>query len=552
MMLRELRIRNIALVDELHVDFGPGFNALTGETGAGKSIIVGSLEFVLGARADARSIRTGADRAIVDAAFEMGDDERLGDALAELGLPADDETLILHREFTSSGRNKCHVNGSPVSVGMLKQVGDLLVDIHGQNEHQTLLRPGTHLDVIDEYAGLGAMRADVATVYEALATKRRERDELSAGEREKAHQLDLYTFQVDEITAARLEPGEDEALRKERAILANAETLHRLLSTAYEAITGADDAASTRLNEAARACEEAGRIDEASRAAFEELNDGIATIEDVASTVRARREAIEFDPVRFEEIEERLALIGQLKRKYGNTIEEILAFSAEREAAIRKITHRDEELARLTKELTALESALREKARALSAARRRTAKKLAAAIEAALRTLGMASGRFDASFEEKEPGPTGLDEVEFLISPNVGEELKSLRQIASSGEISRTMLAIKSVLAAADRVPVLVFDEVDVNIGGATAAVVGEKLEELGASHQVLCITHLAQVAGRAASHLAVYKEVDKKRTVTRINRLDGDARVAELARMLGGEKVSAKTTQLARELLKR
>ena len=216
------------------------------------------------------------------------------------------------------------------------------------------------------------------------------------------------------------------------------------------------------------------------------------------------------------------------------------------------MTHRDEELARLSAEIATLESSLRDRARGLSAARKKTAKKLATAIQANLRTLGMVNGRFDVSFEEREPGPTGLDEVEFLISPNVGEELKSLRQIASSGEISRTMLAIKSVLAASDRVPVLVFDEVDVNIGGATAGVVAEKLDELGASHQVLCITHLAQVAGRAAAHLAVYKEVDRKRTVTRINRLDGEERVAELARMLGGEKVSAKTTQLARELLKR
>jgi DNA repair protein RecN (Recombination protein N) len=551
-MLRELKIRNIALVDELHVEFGPGFNALTGETGAGKSVIVGALEFVLGERADARSIRTGADRAIVDAAFETEKRGRIAAALGELGLSLDDDVLILHREFTSAGRNKCHVNGSPVSVGMLRQVGDLLVDIHGQNDHQLLLRAGTHLDVIDDYADLGAQRAEVAGLYEELSAKRRERDELAAGEREKAHQLDLYTFQVDEIRAARLEPGEDEVLRKERAVLANAETLHRLLSTAYEALTGADDAATTRLNEAARACEEAGRIDDQSRAAFEQLADGIAAIEDVASTVRARREAIEFDPVRFEEIEERLSLIAALKRKYGNTVDEVLAFCAQREEAVRKITHRDEEVARLSKEMARLESNLMERARELSGARKKAAKRLVGAIERNLRELGMANGRFDAQFVEREPGASGLDEVEFLISPNVGEEMKTLRQIASSGEISRTMLAIKSVLAASDQVPVLVFDEVDVNIGGKTAAVVGAKLDELGGSHQVLCITHLAQVAGRAGTHLAVYKEVDRKRTVMRISRLGADDRVGEIARMLGGEKVSGETRKLARELLRK
>jgi len=552
MMLRELKIRNVALVDELHVEFGPGFNALTGETGAGKSVIIGALEFVLGGRADSRSIRTGADRAVVDAAFELEGDGRIVESLAGFGLELDEDVLILHREFTAAGRNKCHVNGSPVSVGMLREIGDRLVDIHGQNDHQLLLRSGTHLDVIDDYVGLGEARAEVAGFFEALTSKRRERDELAAGEREKAHQLDLYTFQVDEIGAAKLEAGEDEALRKERAILANAETLHRLLSTGYEALTGADDAATTRLNEAARACEEAGRIDDATRTAFEQLGDGIATIEDVAATLRSRREAIEFDPVRFEEVEERLSLIATLKRKYGNTIEEILAFCAEREAAIRTITHRDEEVARLGKEIAGLESKHRAKAEALSAARKKAAKQLTTGVQRALRELGMANGRFDAQFTVREPGATGIDQVEFLISPNVGEALKSLRQIASSGEISRTMLGIKSVLAASDRVPVLVFDEVDVNIGGETAVVVGEKLRDLAASHQVLCITHLAQVASRAGTHLAVFKEVDKKRTVMRINRLGDDDRVDELARMLGGEKAAGQTKKLARELLEK
>ncbi|MBN1917481.1 MAG: DNA repair protein RecN [Verrucomicrobia bacterium] len=550
-MLRELKIRNVALVDELHVEFAPGFNALTGETGAGKSIIIGALEFVLGARADARSIRTGADRAVVDAAFELDVDGPIGAALRELGLECDD-VLVLHRELTSNGRNRCHVNGSPVSVGMLGQIGDLLVDIHGQHDHQALLRAGTHLDVIDEYAGLGERRREIRAISEDLSVKRHERDDLAEGEREKAHQLDLHTFQVDEIQGAKLEPGEDEALRKERRILANAETLHRLLSTVYDALVADDGSAMTRLNEAARACEEAGRIDDATRAAFDELNDGIATIEDVASTVRARRDGIEFDPVRFEAIEERLALIAQLKRKYGNTIEEIVEFCTGCEEAIRRITHRDEELARLAIEIADLEKRLRDKATKLSVERKKAAKGLATAVERNLRELGMANGRFDVSFETKEPGPTGLDEVEFMISPNLGEEMKGLRQIASSGEISRTMLAVKSVLAASDCVPVLIFDEVDVNIGGETAAVVGDKLSALGGSHQVLCITHLAQVAGKATTHLAVYKAVDKRRTVTKINRLDDEARVAELARMLGGEKVSSETRTLARELLKR
>ncbi len=551
-MLRELKIRNVALVDELHVEFGPGFNALTGETGAGKSVIIGALEFVLGGRADSRSIRTGADRAIVTAAFELEGHGPMAEALAALGLSLDEEMLILHREFTAAGRNKCHVNGSPVSVGMLREVGDLLVDIHSQNDHQWLLRAGTHLDVIDDFAGLGERRAEVAALFEEVSSKRRERDELAKGEREKAHQLDLYTFQVDEITAARLVPGEDETLRKERTVLANADTLHRLLSSAYEALYGADDAATTRLNEAARACEEASRIDDEMRAAFVELGDGIATIEDVAAAVRARREAIEFDPVRFEEIEERLALIATLKRKYGNTIEDVLAFCVGREEAVRKITHRDEELARLCGEIAALESKLRAKAEALSAERKKAAKRLAAAIQHNLRELGMTNGRFDVQFDKREPGPTGLDEAEFLISPNLGEAMKSLRQIASSGEISRTMLAIKSVLAASDRVPVLVFDEVDVNIGGETAAIVGDKLGRVAESHQVLCITHLAQVACKAGTHLTVFKEVDNKRTVMRINRLGKDERVGELARMLGGDKASSQTTRLARELLKK
>jgi len=549
-MLRELTISNVALVDELHVEFGPGFNALTGETGAGKSVIVGSLEFVLGGRADARSIRTGADRAVVDAAFELEAGGRIAKALEAIGLSLDEGMLILHREFTAAGRNRCHVNGSPVSVGMLRQVGDLLVDIHSQNEHQSLLRAGTHLDVIDEYAGLGERRAEVAAFFGEYSSKRREREALAADEREKAHELDLYAFQINEISAARLEPGEDDALRNERSVLANAETLHRLLSSAYEVLCGADAAATARLNEAARACEEASRIDEKMRAPCEQLGDGIAAIEDVAAAVRARREAIEFDPVRLEEVEERLALIARLKRKYGKTIEEILAFCAGREDEVRKMTHRDEELARLAKAIAALESKLRAASEALSAERKKGAKKLATAVQRTLRELGMANGRFDVAFSAREPGPSGIDEAEFMISPNLGEAMKSLRQIASSGEISRTMLAIKGVLAASDQVPVLVFDEIDVNIGGKTAAIVGEKLGELARSHQVLCITHLAQVACKAGTHLAVFKEVDKKRTVMRINRLGTKAREAELARMLGGENFLGKTRKLAREFL--
>ena len=549
-MLRELKIRNVALVDELHVEFGPGFNVLTGETGAGKSVIVGSLEFVLGGRADARSIRTGADCAIVDAAFEIEGREGITKALGRLGLSLDDGTLILHREFTAAGRNKCHVNGSPVSVRMLREVGDLLVDIHSQNDHQSLLHAGVHLDVVDDFGGLGERRAEVAALFEACSSKRRERDELAAGEREKAHQLDLYTFQVNEITAARLEPGEDEVLRNERSVLANAETLHRLLSSVYEALYGAEDAAMGRLNEAARACEEASRIDQEMRAAFKELGDGIAGVEDVAAAARARREAIEFDPVRLEAIEERLNLIATLKRKYGRTIEEVLEFCAGREEEVRKIAHRDEELVRLDAEIAELDSKLRAQAGALSAERKKAAKRLASAVQRNLRELGMANGRFDVRFAAREPGPRGSDEVEFQISPNLGEEMKGLRQIASSGEISRTMLGIKSVLAATDRVPVLIFDEIDVNIGGRTAPIVGEKLRALAQSHQVLCITHLAHVACDAATHLAVFKEVDKKRTVTRINRLGKDERVEELARMLGGGSAAARTRALAREML--
>jgi DNA repair protein RecN (Recombination protein N) len=551
-VLRELHIEKVALVDELDIEFGPGFNTLTGETGAGKSVIIGSLEFVLGGRADARSIRTGAERATVTAAFELGERVAATGAIEALGLSLDEGTLIVHREFSSAGRNKCHVNGRPVSVGMLGQVGDLLVDIHGQYDHQLLLRPGTHLDVIDDFSGLAERRAEVAALYEALSAKRRECDELAADEREKAHQLDLYTFQAKEIADARLEPGEDDALRNERSVLAHSETLHRLLATVYDALDGADEAATARLNEAARACEEASRIDATLRPAFAQLGEGIAAVEEVARTARARREAVEFDPDRLGAIEERLALIATLKRKYGNTIEEILQFGAQREQELRRVTHRDEELARLDGEIAALESKLRAKAEALSAERAAGAKRLAAAVQRGLRELGMADGRFDVQFAAREPGPTGLDEVEFMISPNRGEPLKGLRQIASSGEISRTMLGIKSVLAAADRVPVLVFDEVDVNIGGETAAVVGDKLEQLAGSHQVLCITHLAQVACKADTHLAVFKEVDKKRTVIRINRLGRDERVAELARMLGGERAPSETARLARELLKK
>jgi DNA repair protein RecN (Recombination protein N) len=567
-MLSELTITDFAIIDHLRLSLDPGFVVFTGETGAGKSIIIDAVDLLLGGRADATLVRTGADVARVEAAFRV--DEAVRDdveailAREEL-LDADAAPqVILAREVRREGRNVCRVNGRVVSLAILKEIGQLLVDVHGQSEHLSLLRTREHLYLLDRFAGLEDERASLAEVARDLAAVHRELNALRQSEREMERRLDLLNFQINEINSAKLRPGEDKTLLEERTRLANAEKLAALADEALHALSeGSDEtpSAADLIGEAARALSGLAKID-ASLGEQRDLAQSLSEqFRELARDLRDYRDSIEFNPKRLDAVEERLELIKNLQRKYGASIEAVLDYAARAEAERESLTHSGERMAELQKQEEALLRRIGQLGQRLSAARRAAGEALARAIEAELNDLRMERARFgvDMQTEDDPEGAfvegrrvafdaTGLDRIEFLVAPNVGEGLKPLAKIASGGETSRLMLALKAVLALADRTPTLIFDEIDQGIGGRVGAIVGRKLWGLGAAHQVLCITHLPQLAGFGDQHFKVEKEVTGERTVTRVHALDGPERLAELALMLGG--TGEKIVESAEEIL--
>ncbi len=569
-MLGELHVTNFAIIDRLALRLPDGFSVLTGETGAGKSIIVDAVGALLGGRVTDDLVRTGADAAYIEGIFTLppAQARELAPLLAEHGLNGDDDTLILSREIRRGGRNVCRINGRAVTAAVLRTVAQGLVDIHGQSEHLSLLRVNTHVDLLDRYAELGGARQRVAEGVAELRRVRRELHDLLRDERELARRVDLLTFQVQEIAAARLREGEEEELRLERQRLANAERLAQLADLAYRALhEGEDEApsASDRLSEARAALDDLAGLDPTLAPCLQQAEELTYQVEALAESLRDYRDAVEFDPPRLKQIEDRLDLIFNLKRKYGDSITEILAFAARAGRELDHITHAEERIAELQAEENRLLVAVGEMAAALSAARVAAATRLAAAMETQLMDLGMAGARFvvDIRQEEAEDGvivgdrrlacdATGVDRVEFLVAPNVGEPPKPLARIASGGEMSRLMLALKSILSAADEIPTLIFDEIDVGIGGRSAAVIGEKLWRLTSAHQVICVTHLPQIAAFADAHYAISKGVVEGRTTTRVKKLSRPERLEELAMMLGGVSPSDVTRQDAQEMLAR
>ena len=567
-MLSELTITDFAIIDRLHLNLARGFVAFTGETGAGKSIIIDAVDLLLGGRAEATMVRTGADVARVEAVF--GVDEALrpdveailareelldGDAASE---------ITLAREVRREGRNVCRVNGRVVSLAVLKEIGQLLVDVHGQSEHLSLLRTREHLFLLDRFANLDDEREALAGVARELNGVRKELNELRLSEREMERRLDMLDFQINEIASARLKPGEDKALLDERIRLANAEKLAALADDALHALSDGTDetpSAADLLGEAARALSGLAKID-ASVGERRDLAQSLGEqFRELARDLRDYRDRIEFNPKRLDAVEERLDLLKNLQRKYGAAIEDVLAFAEKAQAEREGLTHSGERMAELEKQEEQWLRRIGQMGQKLSAARRAAGAQLARAIEAELGDLRMEHAHFgvDMQSEDDPDGAyiegrrvafdsTGLDRIEFLVAPNVGEGLKPLAKIASGGETSRLMLALKSVLARADRTPTLIFDEIDQGIGGRVGAIVGRKLWGLGAAHQVLCITHLPQLAGFGDQHFKVEKEVTGDRTVTRVHPLEGAARVAELALMLGG--AGEKTMENAEEIL--
>jgi len=629
-MLIEISISDFAIIDSLRLGFGPHLNVFTGETGAGKSIIVDAISALLGERVTSDSVRTGRERAVIEGIFDVarllapaaedgrgravredgasngaegardgaslsraedtGEDggETLGDALSEIGIEPEDGALILSREITASGRGIARINRRAVPVSALQRIARFLVDIHGQSAHLELLRPEQHVFYLDRYAGTVEVRMRVAALVAEWRANRRELERLRRDERELERRVELLRYQVDEIEAARLRPGEMEELETERRRLGNAERLGTLSVTIHDALAGDADAdaagAMDLAAEAQRALHDLLRLDDTLREQEGTLEQALALLQDVAATLRSYQDEVAADPERQAEVEERLDLIAKLRRKYGATIEEIVAYAATAARELDELTHREERAA----ELAAREDALKERIGALAGelSRRRAeaAGRLAQAMERQLDDLNMRKARFEvrmarqpdedgvpADLGEKRASrgkggaaggdggaaeryaftATGIDRVEFLIAPNPGEPLKPLARIASGGETSRLMLALKTILSRADVVPVLIFDEIDAGISGRSGQVVGEKLWELGRTHQVLCVTHLPQIAAMGDRHFRVAKAATDGRTTTQVAELPQGERVVELSQMLGGASTAAARAN-ASELLER
>lgn len=550
--LSSLRIRNLALVEELEWALDPGCTAITGETGSGKSIIVGALKLILGERADKTLIRTGADRCTVEAVFEVKDARSLDAALGTHGVePCEDGQLIIKREFSAAGANRQFVNGSATTIGVLKQLGDGLIDLHGPHDHQSLLSVEKQLALLDAYTGAEKAREDYETTWRLLNRLITERDELASNEASLERELDLLRHQVCEIEAAQLRIEEEEEINSRYAVASNARRLLELSSAALGRLTEAEDAVLSRLAEIGKTLRDLERIDPAASRFSDSLHRGIAELDDLANGLQHYANELELEPGELQQIEERVSLFETLKRKYGPALRDVIDFGARAAERLSKIESRGEELTRLEKEIAATRAKLLDVGGKLSAKRKTGAPKLAASVTSHLRDLGFKRSEFSVQLAPlPEPGFHGLENAEFLFAPNPGEPAKPLKAIASSGEVSRVMLAVKSSLAAQDTISLLVFDEIDANVGGEIAHAVGAKMASLGEKHQVLCITHLPQVAASADAQFVVTKEFVNERTVSRLTPVEGKARVEEIARMLGGKSDSALAH--ARTLLKK
>jgi DNA repair protein RecN (Recombination protein N) len=566
-MLVELHIENFAIIDQLSLQLGPGLVIFTGETGAGKSILIDAVQTLLGERADATMVRSNTDHAIVEGVFSIPQTlrEDIHSILDREELLDDPDTLILGREIRLNGRNLARINGHVVSLALLREIGERLVDVHGQSEHLSLLHVNHHLELLDRYAELDGMAKIYRKTYQRLLALRRELAELRQSERDAARQMDMLSYQIHEIEAAHLRQDEDDELKDERNRLANAEELASLTQGALLALdegTPESPAATDLIGQVAQAFNSLARLDPSVSELHEQIQGISDSLSDLSRALNSYLEGIEFNPRRLDQVEERLGLIHNLKRKYGDTIPAILEFAKKSRRQLETITHAGERIQELEKEEEELLLRLGKEGYALSQKRHQQAAKLGRGVEAELADLQMSHTRFEVDFQQQlDPNGVflddgrrvafdahGLEKIEFLIAPNPGEGLKPLTKIASGGETSRLMLALKHILASADQVPTLIFDEIDQGIGGRVGTVVGHKLWGLARQHQVLCVTHLPQLAAFGEIHFHVEKQVHEQRTTTQVRRLDGESRPLELAQMYGG--VSQGTIQSAKELL--
>jgi DNA repair protein RecN (Recombination protein N) len=550
-MLETLHIQNFALIDEIEVDFRAGLNVLSGETGAGKSILVGALNLVLGARASGDFLRKGAKQARIEALFRLENPAPpLQALLDEHDIELEEHTLLLSRTLSADGRSRAYVGGALKPLAVLSALGDELVDLHGQHEHQSLLKTSRQLALLDAFGGLEKDAAKVGEQVRIFRDRLREAHALEEDDRDRQRRLEFLRFEVEEIAAAALVPGEEEARKNRLKLINNSEQAVQLTQKVTASLMESENAALDSLGAAERDLEALAEIDVRLQPLSDQFTEARNAIQNIAADVRSHADDLEFNPDEQEELNQRQTMLGTLKRKYGASVEEILAYRQEAAGQLEAMENRDARLETLRQEADKANAAAKKAAIKLSKARKSAANSLNKAVTQVLRALEMKAARFEVALEESELNATGLDQVEFLLSANAGEELKALRQVASGGEVSRIMLALKAVFAGADRIPTLIFDEIDAGVGGSTARSVGEKLAELGLSHQVLCISHLAQIAAHAQNHFIVNKQSKKGHTRTEVNEVRDKARVEEVARLLDGN-ISPVGIQHAESLLR-
>lgn len=550
-MLERLQVHNLAVVEKAEVRFTRGLNVITGETGAGKSVLVGALQLVLGGRSERAMLRTGADKLSVDAEFSLQQPEAIDAILDDADIePCEAGRLMIRRSLTAAGSSRITVNDTSATVAILKRIGTLLVDMHGPHDHQSLLDPSFQLRVLDAFGQLESEFKTYKTHYSTLNALESKRSALTGDDGAIEREIDMLKYQVQEIEKAELNADDEETLEREHAEAANASLILETANAITDTLTESEPSTFNSLVTAQRAIRALQGVLPEAEAWMDEAEALTVQVQELATTVSARAQDVEVSPERLQWLEDRMALVQGLKRKYGGTVEDILAHDEKQKARLDDLSGRGDEIARLDSEIDKAHAAVMKSGKALGKARRLIAKKLAQAITTELRDLGFQKGTFEAGINDGPPGPTGTDAMEFGFAPNLGETMRPLRAIASSGEISRVMLAVKSVLALHDKIPLLVFDEIDANIGGEIGNAVGSKLRGVAKHHQVVCITHLPQVAVCGHSHYMVSKHVEDGRTRAEISPIVGDVRTDEVARMLGGRGLTSVTTDHASEML--
>lgn len=556
-MLQTFLIKNFAIISDLMIDFGDELNILTGETGAGKSIIIDALGLILGDRANTEIIRKNAQSCELTASFNIENLKPLKKLLLEIGAPQED-TLIIKREITADGKTKCFINGSIASVGMLQTVSYALVDIHGQHEHQSLIKPDSQRDMLDKYGDIESLTSEIADVFGKLTSLKNQLYELKKEDADRIQKLDLYKYQLKEIEEAKLFETDENGLENEINRLTNAEKLFNSASDIYSLLYESDGSAVEKLGIAKKHIENLSAIDTTVTESVVTINQAIEEVRHLSDTFRHYKDNVEFNPKRLEEIIIKIELIKKLKRKYAPTVKEILEYADNIKKQINFYESADENFTKLEEDRKSAEAKLKKISIELSEKRTAAAKKLSKEIETELTELGMAKSKFFISVEKEIDGSgnynfksSGIDRIEYKIAVNVGEDLKPLKTVASGGEMSRVMLAIKTVLAKADATPTLIFDEIDAGLSGPMGQVVGKKLRNLSKNHQILCITHLPQLAAFSSEHFHISKITDGGKTKTLVSKLNTDEKVTELSRMLGGGGESGTSIKHAKELIK-